>query len=67
MPEEAVIFTYQQKIHTVYFTQAKAMLPVKLKSGETKLITWGRREIKNSEMPLGGWARLTSIKSDKDQ
>ena len=61
MPE-AIIFNYQQKIHTVYFTQANAVLPVKLKNGECKLITWGRRESENSEMPLGGWARLNSIK-----
>jgi hypothetical protein len=66
MPE-AVIFTYQNKIHTVFFTQTKAMLPVKLKNGDMKLVTWGRRENENSEMPLGGWARLASIKNDKDQ
>jgi hypothetical protein len=65
MPE-AVIFYYQQKTYTVYFTQAKAMLPVKLKSGEVKLVPWGRRENENSEMPLGGWARLVSIKNEKD-
>jgi hypothetical protein len=66
MPE-AVIFNYQHKIYTVFFAQAKAVLPVKLKGGEVKLITWGRRENENSEMPLGGWARLTSIKNEKDQ
>jgi hypothetical protein len=65
MPE-AVIFNYQNKIHTVYFTQQKAMLPVKLKNGECKLVTWGRREHENSEMPFGGWARFTSIKSEKN-
>lgn len=62
---EAVIFSYQNKIHTVYFTQQKAVLPVKMKNGECKLITWGRRENENSEMPLGGWARLSSIKNEK--
>src|SRR3990167_1123822 len=66
MPE-AVIFNYQNKIHTVFFSQAKAMLPVKLKSGEVTLVTWGRRESENSEMPLGGWARLASIKNEKDK
>ncbi len=65
MPE-AVIFRYQQKVYTVYFSEEKAMLPVKLKTGETKLVTWGRRENENSEMPLGGWARLTGIKKDKN-
>lgn len=65
MPE-AIIFQYQNKIHTVYFTQTKAMLPVKLKNGDCRLVTWGRRERENSEMPLGGWARLASIKNEKD-
>ncbi len=64
---EAVIFSIKDKVYTVYFSQNKSMLPVKLKDGQTKLVTWGRRENENSEMPLGGWARLASIKNDKDQ
>ena len=43
------------------------MLPVKLKGGDCRLVIWGRREYENSEMPLGGWARLSSIKSEKNQ
>jgi len=66
MPE-AAIFHDQHKTHTIYFSQAHAMLPVKLKNGEIKLVTWGRRENEYSEMPLGGWARLSSIKNEKDQ
>lgn len=65
MPE-AVIFNYQNQSHTIYFTNTKAVLPVKLKTGACKLITWGRRENENSELPLGGWARLVNIKNDKD-
>src|SRR6266516_7945811 len=65
MPE-SVIFHYQHKIHTVSFTQSQAVLPVKLKNGNIKLVTWGRREKENSEMPLGGWARLVSIKNERD-
>lgn len=64
---EAVIFTYQSQIYTVHFSQARAMLPVKLKNGTIKLVTWGRRENENSEMPLGGWARLNSIRNNTDQ
>lgn len=64
MPE-AVIFSYQNKIHTISYKHPKAMLPVKLKTGECKLVTWGRRENENSEMPLGGWARLSSIRNEK--
>jgi len=64
MPE-AVIFHYQGKIHTVYFARANALLPVRLAGGEVKLVTWGRRQQENSEMPLGGWARLIAIHNGK--
>lgn len=66
MPE-AVMFQFEGKPYTVYFNQPRATLPVKLKNGEIKMVTWGRRESENSEMPLGGWARLTHIKNMKNQ
>lgn len=66
MPE-TVIFTYQNLLRTVSFTQHNAVLPVKLKNGQCKLVPWGRRERDNSEMPLGGWARLSMIKGEKEQ
>jgi hypothetical protein len=65
MPE-AVIFKYQNKIYTMHYVKAKATLPVKLKNGDIQLVTWGRREHENSEMPLGGWAKLDSIKKEKN-
>ncbi len=65
MPE-AVIFTYENKLRTIYFAQNKAVLPVKLKNGEHKLVVWGRRENENSAMPLGGWARLSVVKHEKN-
>ncbi len=65
MPE-AVVFSHQNKIYTVAFSQPHAKLPVKLKNGEHRLVTWGRRENENSEMPLGGWARLSTLKNEKD-
>ena len=64
MPE-AVMFHYQGKVHTVYFSRPSAKLPVKLANGEIKLVTWGRRQQENSEMPLGGWARLNAIHDGK--
>lgn len=64
MPE-AVTFQYKDDKHTVYFTHPKAVLPVQLKSGEIKLVTWGRRQNENSEMPIGGWARLSTIHQGK--
>lgn len=66
MPE-AVKFDYQNKKYAVAFSQANALLPVKLKNGQIHLVVWGRREHENSEMPLGGWARLSSIKNEKDK
>ena len=60
MPE-AVMYRYLGQIHTVYYARPKSFLPVKLTSGETKLITWGCKQHENSEMPKGGWARLTAI------
>tara|TARA_R110000868_G_scaffold78286_3_gene223628 strand:- start:316 stop:735 length:420 start_codon:yes stop_codon:yes gene_type:complete len=64
MPE-AVIFKHQGKVHTIYFARAEAKLPVRLASGEVKLVTWGRRQHENSEMPLGGWARLDAVHGGK--
>jgi hypothetical protein len=65
MPE-AVIFNYENKIHTLYFSNEKAVLPVRLRHGTSTLVKWGRRENENSEMPMGGWARLSSIKNEKN-
>ena len=64
MPE-AVMFHYQGKVHTIYFARAHAQLPVRLSDGSIKLVMWGRRQHENSEMPLGGWARLNAIHDGK--
>lgn len=64
MPE-AVVYSHQGKIYTLSFIHPKAALPIKAKNGDIKMVTWGRREKENSEMPLGGWARLVDIKNDK--
>jgi len=64
MPE-AVMYQHQGKKYTVYFARTNAMLPVRLASGETRLVNWGRRQDENGEMPLGGWARLQSIHDGK--
>jgi hypothetical protein len=61
---EAVIFNFNNKFYTMHFTNPNAVLPVKLKNGTLRLVKWGRREAENSEMPMGGWARLSSIKSN---
>lgn len=66
MPQ-AVTYHYLGKPSTTYFSQAKALLPVKLANEQIKLVPWGRRLQENSEMPLGGWALLSSIHQGKWQ
>ena len=58
---------YFYKGHTIKtdFSNPDALLPVRTKSGEFKLLTWGRRQDQLGQLPLGGWARLDAIKSGK--
>jgi hypothetical protein len=53
--------------HTVYFPQPKACLPVRLKTGSARLVTWGRRREEDCILPPGGWARLDSVRAGKWQ
>ena len=61
---------------TIYVTQRDARLPVRLRGGRIKLVTWGAREgvpgveddtgpghIKT--WPSGGWAPLDDVRADK--
>lgn len=43
---EAIIFRYENKIHTVSFKHSKAVLPVRLKNGECKLVFGGEEKMK---------------------
>jgi hypothetical protein len=49
----------------VYFPNPKAVLPVRLKSGEAELLTWGRRKGESGELPQTGWAKIESIEGHK--
>ena len=60
MPE-GVMYHYKNLVETVYFSNPKAVLPVRLANGQIKLLAWGRRQIQPGELPLGGWARLQGI------
>jgi len=53
--------------HTVYFPRPDAYLPVRLKTGSTRLVTWGRRHEEAGRLPPGGWARLDSVHAGKWQ
>jgi hypothetical protein len=58
----AVQFEFSGKDYTPYFPNPYATLPVLMKNGEVQLMPWGRRQSQAGNLPLGGWARLESIK-----
>lgn len=60
-----VTFIYQGKEQTVYFPRPNAQIPVHMRTGEIQLLTWGRRQSEQGHLPLGGWARLESIKAQR--
>lgn len=60
MPQ-AVTFHHLGKPYTVYFSQPKAMLPVKIGREPLRLVPWGRRLHEKSDLPLGSCALLPSI------
>lgn len=49
----------------VYFPNPHACLPVITKLSNTQLLPWGRRRDQTGNLPLGGWARLESIKDGR--
>ena len=56
----------QYQDHKIFFPQADARLPVKLRGGGVTWVTWGRRQKEAiGKFPNGGWARLDSIKMGK--
>jgi len=51
-------------IKSELFLQTRgALLPVLNKQGRIVQLPWGRRENQHGHLPLGGWARLESIKT----
>jgi hypothetical protein len=56
-----VYYSYGGRATRVYFPNPAAMLPVRTRSGETTLLSWGRRNDQAGQLPLGGWARLDTI------
>jgi len=51
--------------HTVYFPNPKDVLTVRLKTGDIRLISWGRRHGEEGRLPVTGWAKLESIEAHK--
>lgn len=58
-----ITYTYNNKTIKTYFPSPYAGLPIKLENGTFSLLPWGRRQEEAGNLPLGGWARLESIKS----
>ena len=60
-----VQFTHQDRDYRFYFPNPKAVLPVKMRTGEVRLLPWGRRKQQVGRLPMGGWARQDSIYAGK--
>ena len=60
----AVHFLHDEKEYTPYFPNPYATLPIMNKNGDITLLPWGRRQSQTGNLPLGGWARLESIKNN---
>lgn len=58
-----VVYRYEDRDVSVYFPNPKALLPVKTQGNSIVLIPWGRRQGQHGHLPLGGWARLESIRA----
>ncbi len=56
-----VYYIHNDQECRIYFPNPTATLPVKVKTGGCELIPWGRRQIQQGKLPLGGWARLDSV------
>ena len=56
-------FIYDGQTIKTFFPNPKARLPVLTRKGEQILVPWGRRENQPGHTPLGGWARLESVKN----
>lgn len=60
-----VKYHHDGQVQIVYFSNPKAVLPVRLKSGEAELLTWGHRKGEAGDLPQTGWAKIESIEGHK--
>jgi hypothetical protein len=60
-----ILYEYEGQEIRGFFPVPGIRLPVVRRGGGTALITWGRRQGEEGNLPLGGWARLESIKSGR--
>jgi hypothetical protein len=57
----AVHYVHHGRERRVSFTDAAARLPVRTRTGGTRLVAWGRRRHQEGTLPLGGWARIEAV------
>jgi len=58
---DGVRFQQRKEILTTLYRHERPVLPVLLKSGEERLMHWGRKHGQPGQMPYGGWAKLDAI------
>jgi hypothetical protein len=61
----AVIYQIRDRRVRSFFTNSQAKLPILKKDGSLALVTWGRRPEQPGQLPLGGWACLSSIEANQ--
>jgi len=59
---DGVEYRHEGNRINIYFPNPEALLPIRTRKGKTILIPWGRRQKQTGSLPVGGWARLESIK-----
>jgi len=59
----AVHFLFEGKEFKPHFISPMARLPIRMKNGQSMLVTWGRRPNEKSNCPFGAGIRLTAIQA----
>jgi hypothetical protein len=58
-----VLFNHNGRKTRVLYTNPHAVLPVRTKSGTTRLLPWGRHADQEGELPFGGWVLHDAIRA----
>ncbi len=61
----AVRYRFAEKDWEVAFSNRDARLPMLLKSGESILMSWGRRPREKGSLPIGGWAKREHVQGGR--
>ena len=60
-----VNFEHHGEVLKSFFPNPYAQLPLLKRDGSIELVSWGRREGQEGNLPVTGWARLDSIHSGR--